>query len=269
MTRFLSARAVARLAAVATVLALPACASFSDVQGNERLGSINLTTASSNTGPYAATAVATFFTSQPQTLPSSRVTSDQCGTFNYVPESFVPGNLEAGAEIQLQVGGNAYSLTQPSNLPRVYTLGDRRALHSPGDTARVTIPGVAGGFPGATIALRMAEPVLITNEIRADSAQDVAVAWQPNGDANSSIILSFRFTGSLSSVNPDRQVLCIVRDNGAYTVPGGTMGEYFASNPASRSLNIMRWRTNSAVVDERTQLYIVSTIDTTLVLPGE
>jgi hypothetical protein len=115
----------------------------------------------------------------------------------------------------------------------------------------------------------MAEPVLLQNEIRADSAQDVAVAWAPNGDANSSILLSFRFTGSLSSVTPDRQVLCIVRDNGAYTVPGSSMGEYFASNPASRSLNVMRWRTNAAVVDERTQLYIVSTIDTTLVLPGQ
>jgi hypothetical protein len=260
---------LARLAVPAAVLALSACASISDVQGNNRYGAITINATGSFEGPFAAVPTATFFRSQPQELPNSRTEFDQCAPFNFVPESFVPGNLEAGSAIELRVGTQTLSLTQPANLPRVYALpGGVGFPYRAGDSVRVTVPGQAGGFPAASIGLRLAEPVVVDAVQVGSETEDLPIRWQANGDANSGIIISLRFSTVAGTLAPNRQLLCTVRDNGAFTIAGGFLGEYFSSDPVSRSVNVLRWRTNAVTVDERSALYIVSTIDTSFVLPS-
>lgn len=249
-------------------LSLSSCISISDAEGSDRIGSITISSTLSSQVPRRATATATFFSTQPTDLPSSRVESDQCGTFNYVPESFAPGNLLAGESLQLQVGGETYNMSERSSVPRVYALtsGDSFPF-SEGDSIRVSIPGAAGGFPPGQIAVRMAEPLELGPLVAPTTDTDLAFEWSTNGDANSSVIISMRYTTAVTTDVPDAQLLCVVRDNGAYTIPAGTLGIYYASNPASRQVNVLRWRTNTVRVDERSQLYLVSTIDTTFVLP--
>jgi hypothetical protein len=261
----------ARVAAVllgSASLSASACLSLGDVEGSDRIGSITVSSTLTSQVPRRATPTATFFTSQPTELPNSRVGSDQCGTFSFVPESFAPGNLLAGAALQLQVGSQSYSMSERSNVPRVYGLtGGETFPYTAGDTLRVSIPGQAGGFPPAQIAVRLAEPVALAPLVVTEADQDLAFQWETNGDANSSLIISMRYTTAVTTEVPDAQLLCIVRDNGAYTIPAGTLGIYYASNPASRSVNVLRWRTNAVRVDDRSQLYIVSTSDTSFTLP--
>lgn len=261
----------ARVAAVlvcSASLSASACLSLSDAEGSDRIGSITISSTMTSQVPRRATPTATFFTSQPTDLPSSRVGSDQCGTFNFVPESFTPGNLLAGASLQLQVGNQSYGMSERANVPRVYGLTSGETFpFMAGDSVRVSIPGQAGGFPPAQIAVKLAEPVVLAPLVVTDADQDLAFQWETNGDANSSLIISLRYTAAVTTEVPDAQLLCIVRDNGSYTIPAGTLGLYYSSNPASRSVNVLRWRTNSARVDDRSQIYIVSTVDTSFTLP--
>lgn len=249
-------------------LSLSSCISISDAEGSDRIGSITISSSLSSQVPRRATATATFFTTQPTDLPSSRVTSDQCGTFNYVPESFTPGNLVAGESLQLQVGSETYNMSERTNLPRVYGLTSGESFpFAEGDSVRISIPGTAGGFPPGQIGVRLAEPLDLQPIVAPQTDQDLSFEWTANGDANSSVIISMRYTTAITTEVPDAQLLCIVRDNGSYTIPSGTLGIYYSSNPASRQVNVLRWRTNTVRVDERSQLYLVSTIDTTFTLP--
>lgn len=250
------------------VLSQSSCISISDAEGSDRIGSITISSTLSSQVPRRASATATFFTTQPTDLPSSRVESDQCGTFNYVPEAFTPGNLLAGESLQLQVGTETYNMSERAAVPRVYALtsGDTFPFNE-GDSIRVSIPGTAGGFPPGQIGVRMAEPLALEPVVAPAIDQDLAFQWSANGDANSSVIISMRYTTAVTTDVPDAQLLCVVRDNGSYTIPAGTLGLYYSSNPASRQVNVLRWRTNAVRVDERSQLYLVSTIDTTFVLP--
>jgi hypothetical protein len=255
---------VALLAAGA--VSLSACTSLNEVRGTNRYGSITISASSGFDGPFVATPTAAFFTGVPTELPTSRVTSDQCGTFAFTQESFAPGNLDAGAALQLLVGNEAYQMSESASVPGIYTLTDGDTfLYSAGDTIRVSVPGAAGGFPASQVALRLAEPIRLGPVVITEN-QDLPVTWASNGDANSGVIISVRYTSSLSTDRADAQLLCVVRDNGAYTIPASSLGNYYASNPASRSLNVLRWRTNFSTVDERSSLYIVSTLDTTLAL---
>jgi len=264
----LRSRVAAVLVGGVASVSLSSCISISDAEGSDRIGSITISSTLASQVPRRATATATFFTTQPTDLPSSRVTTDQCGTFNFVPESFAPGNLVAGASLQLQVGSQTYSMSERAGLPRVYALSSGETFpFVAGDSVRVSIPGAAGGFPPGQIAVRLAEPLDIAPLVVTTADQDLAFQWTANGDANSSVIISMRYTTAVTTEVPDSQLLCIVRDNGAYTIPAGTLGIYYASNPASRQINVLRWRTNTARVDERSQLYLVSTSDTTFTLP--
>src|SRR5690606_6297716 len=117
---------------------------------------------------------------------------------------------------------------------------------------------VAGGFPAGQVSIRLAEPVQLGTLPVVSSDDDYPVTWASNGQGTSGIIIALRFGFSGSSLQPDRQVLCQVRDDGAYTIPGGFLGEYYASLPDHREINVLRWRTNAAQIDERSQLHIVS-----------
>jgi hypothetical protein len=252
----------------AASLASTACLSLGDAEGTDRIGSITISSTLNSQVPRRATPTATFFTSQPTDLPNSRITTDQCGTFSYVPESFTPGNLQAGEALQVLVGGNSFSMSERANLPRVYGLTSGGSFpYAAGDSARISIPGQAGGFPPGQVAVRLAEPLELAPIVVTEADQDLAFQWETNGDANSSVIISLRYTTAVTTEVPDAQLLCIVRDNGSYSIPAGTLGIYYSSNPASRAVNVLRWRTNSAQIDERSQLYVVSTVDTTFVLP--
>ncbi len=262
-------RRPARLAPFALgTLLLSACLGISETQDNNRYGSVTITASGGNDGaPVAASVAAAFFTGGTIELPTSVTTTDVCSSFSYSPETFSPGNLDAGSTLQLSVAGQPYSLSESGTVSGVYTLDGAGSFpYSAGDSVRVTVPGAVGGFPAGQIALRLAEPISLGPITAPQANEDLPISWSANGDANSGVIISLRYTSSLSSTLPDAQVLCVVRDNGAYTISTGFLGLYFSSNPASRQLNVLRWRTNSARIDDRTNLYIVSTVDTTVVL---
>jgi hypothetical protein len=264
-----AARRLSAVAAAALAFGVTACLDVSDPDADNRFGSITIRATAGGTGPYRALPTAIFFTGSPSTLPNSAAQTDQCGQFPLTGEQLVPGTLVAGAQLALRVGSQNLTLTESASVPRIYTMpSPGEFVYNEGDTARVTLPGAAGGFPGSQISLRLAEAVRLGPLTRTEVGEDYPISWRRDGDARSGIIISMRYASASSTTEPNTQLLCLVRDNGSYTIPGGLLTEWYTSNPAFRSINILRWRTNTVEVDPRSTLYIVSTIDTTVVLPN-
>lgn len=253
---------------VCAVTTLGACNGVGDPIGKDRFGAITIAATGSGAASFTALPTAVFFTGLSSSVPTSKVASDQCGTFNYRPESYTPGDLSAGPALEVRVGSTVRSMTEPAGIPRLYTLSSPNFFqYTPGDSVRVAIPGAGGGFPASQIALRLAEPIRLGPIPVLNVNDPLTVTWDKNGDENSGVIISIRWASGQSTVaGPDQQVLCVVRDNGAYTVAGSLLGNFYASEPTQRVLNVLRWRTNSSRIDTRTTLYIVSSLDTTTTL---
>lgn len=250
---------------IAAASLLTGCLDSEGFETNNRYGSITIESSGATNGRAQATAVASFFRGNELTLPTSRITADNCGTFNYTTETFTPGDLTAGNELQLQVGAASYRMAESPQVPRLYVLsGQQSFAYGTGDSLRVSVPGSPGGFPAGQVAVRLAEPVQLGPVSGGAINEDFPVSWTSSGDENSSVIVSLRYTTSATTTTPNAQVLCIVRDNGGFAVPANLLGNYYTSNPVARELNVMRWRTNTATVDDRTTIYIVSTADTTI-----
>lgn len=266
--RALSRRHGAVLLGVFAVAILGACNGVGDPIGNDRFGAITITATGSGGASFTAIPTAVFFTGLSSSVPTSKVASDQCGTFNYRPESYTPGDLSAGPALEVRVGSAVRSMTEPAGIPRLYTLSSPNFFsYAPGDSVRIAIPGSGGGFPASQIALRLAEPIRLGPIPVLNVNDPLSLTWEKNGDENSGVIISIRWASGQSTVaGPDQQVLCVVRDNGAYTVAGTLLGNFYASEPTQRALNVLRWRTNSSSIDARTTLYIVSSLDTTTTL---
>ncbi len=260
-------RTIGTIACLAT-LGAGACRSLTDAVGDNRYGSIAVRASGSGEGPFTATPTATFFKSFEQTLPDSRTPTDQCGTFDYSPTTIVPGDLAPGGPLPVTVGSIPVgAMSELATVPGVFVLPSPNSFtYVTGDTMTLAVPGAAGGFPPGQVSVRLAEPVRIGALSPDDIGEDYPVSWETNGDGTSGIIIALRYGASSSSVRADRQLLCIVRDNGSFTITAGLMGEYQASLPDFRELNVLRWRTNSASIDARSVLYVVSSMDTTVAL---
>lgn len=269
-TRFLPAARFGVIIA-AGLLLVSACRPLTDATGDYRYGSVSVRASGSGSGPYTAIPTATFFNSFEQTLPNSNTLQDVCGTYFYSPATISPGNLEPGGPVPLSIRGSSVGmLDEPVGVPGVYVLPAPNSFqYVLGDTLRVNVPGAAGGFPAGQVSLRLAEPIQLAALTNVAPGDDFPISWANNGQGTSGVILALRFGVSATSLAPDRQVLCLVRDNGGYTIPGGILGEYYASPPDHRELNVLRWRTNSQQIDERSLLHIVSSLDTTVSLHND
>ncbi len=254
------------LAVLLAAVSTSACLSIEETSSNFRYGSMTIRASAGGQGTVTARPTASFFTGPDAALPNSRVTSDQCSIELFAEEAFLPGNLTAGSSVELRVAGDVFELTEESGTPRLYTLGSSGTFsYSAGDTVTVTVPGAAGGFPGSQVRVRLAEPIRVGPQTPPTATSgDYAITWQTDGDENSGVLLSMRFGSFANEGRADRQLLCVLRDDGAFTVPASFMVEYFSSVPNLRSINVLRWRTRVTNVDERTRFYIVSSTDTTV-----
>lgn len=263
---FSAARALPTLAVLFTAGMSSACLVVEDSTNNFRYGSMTIRANAGGQGTVTARPTASFFTGPDAALPNSRVTGDQCSIEFFAEETFVPGNLTPGSTVALDVAGNPFELAEEPGTPRLYTLGGPGTFsYDAGDTVTVTVPGAAGGFPGSQVRVRLAEPIRVGPQTPpTDASSNYAITWQADGDENSGVLLSLRFGSFANDGRADRQLLCVLQDDGAFTVPTSFLSEYLNSVPNLRSINVTRWRTRVTNVDERTRFYIVSSTDTTV-----
>lgn len=241
-----------------------ACLEVEDTRSTTRYGSVTLRATAGSAGVVTARPTAAFFTGPEFALPDSRVLAGSCRTELYVPEIINPGNLNAGESLEFRVGGVTRQLSETVLGSRLYVLSDPGTFtYSVGDTAQLTVPGAAGGYPGSQVAVRLAEPIRVSPFTGPVPGETFSLRWQTDGDENSGVIISLRY-GTLGSEASDRQLQCLVPDNGGFIIGPQFLSEYFFSDESLRQIYVARWRTRTVEVDGRTRLFIVTTTDTTL-----
>jgi len=167
------------------------------------------------------------------------------------PASF--SGVDAGDALSVQLSGTTTSLVPTEEVfGRFYSPpGTAAVAFQPGDSAKVTIPGAAGGFPATTFALKTAEaivfqPIAVPPQ---NNTADLTVRWNA-GDVNSAMLLSLRYKLATESVT--RQVLCLMRDDGEFDIPEGRLTGWQTASSENRTAVATRVRNSGLNLDGAT-----------------
>ncbi len=253
----------------ASLVVLGACGAATEVEAPNRFAAISIVAHNTGGDRGKASATMVVFDAQSASVPSSELQqSDQCVFANVDTTSTVArGQLRAGESIGMTIGGASLTLPYFAPLQRYATPDGSPFTYAAGDEARVTIPGEENGFPAATIDLKLAEPIIPEPVPAPVLGQPLTIRWNGTNDRTAAVILSLRYANPATSPWANEQIYCALVDDGHHDIPSGGMSVLLASPAARRSLIITRWRTNEKVLNDKTLLHIVSTIDTTVSVP--
>jgi hypothetical protein len=190
---------------------------------------------------------------------NTRNPGDTCEVLSFnettgTPEP-VPG-VAAGEAISLDLSGTTTQLVPTDQtIGRVYAPAAAASVtFQPGDSAKITVPGSAGGFPATTFAIKTAEPIIWVDPIAvptAGSTANIVVKWNA-GDVNSAMLLSLRY--EIPSSTNVQQVLCLMQDDGEFAIPNNKLSAWEATTTTERRAVATRVR-NSGVALEGAVMY--------------
>jgi len=240
--------------AFGTVVLVAACDTTGGFAPNEqRWGFVTLAALRNTAGEYRLAPQASFFRGVITSVPDARIRTDSC----FVVGDYTPPNsggfgnvsyLDAGASITTAIG------TTTTTVPRVstssattYSLGAGTTVpYSPGDSVVLTVPGAVGGFPGALLRGRSAEPFTI-DPITA-SAVTIPLRWTAATDPNSALIVSLQYTPSGTGART-QEIRCAFTDDGLDSIPVRQHQAWSASSNVNRAVTVTRLRTSFVAVD--------------------
>lgn len=242
------------------VIAVAGCNLSSDLSSTQRIGIINVTQV--GVGDTAELgAFAQFFqtgTNFNVSLPNAAAATDSCDVTDWTgdPEPTPPtgiNNLNAGSSIAL-----ATDLTEASMVPGfqgtavVYSVSAGTLPFTPGAEISFDIPGDSGGYPAQSIETHTIVTASLA-PIDRHPAEDLHLSWSPGGNTGGIVQLAFQYSNS-ANTTPNRQMLCVLRDDGSYDVPDYVVREWAAAPDPSQSVTGFRWnttiqQTNDVILD--------------------
>lgn len=146
----------------------------------------------------------------------------------------------------------------------VFTNATNPILYPGTDSAVITIPGAAGGFPALTVTGATVED--FTVEPVADSAAigGLPVRWSPATRPNTAMEISLAYSGSGSTTEMDTQVVCTLTDDGEFLVPRQYLDGWQAAGddaqPLAREVRYTRYLTSATFAGDATIL-LITTLD--------
>lgn len=220
------------------------------------------------TGGANATALAStsaiFFDAYSASIPDSRTPQNYCqySTVDTTSGS-TTGEVGAGSPLSLTFGAGTATVPQTlsyDNTAKRY-LSPAPVTYKAGDSVKVAIPGLTGGFAASNIAVRLAEP-LFPSPVTLPTSGDMVITWNAVNDETSAIVISLKYANPATASFPNEQIICVLKDDGNETIPATALGPVLASPAAMRSLLLTRWRTQLVQPNSTSLLHIVSSIDT-------
>ena len=265
MTRVLKTRAIAvRVLAAVLLLPLASCLNVVDNSNNlYQYGAIAVRALGGGAAQVRASTNGVFFSALSASIPDSRVVQNSCA-FSAVDTTTpaTQGDLRAGSAVTLLTGAgsNKTTTTLAFNSTNMSYVGTSNFTYKTADSATVSVPGDAAGFPASSVTVRLAEPI-IPADITVPLANDPMIVRWNVGDSTSAIILSIKYANPINSTYANEQVLCSLKDDGGEDIAATALGPFLLSPVAKRSVKITRWRTNAVQPGTRSLLHIVSTVD--------
>jgi hypothetical protein len=237
---------------LASTVALTGCLDSTDPEAERPYGSLALestpmTGVGASTRPYAY-----FFRAAPSRvrIPNSRVTSGRCDLANYSASTSTPpllGDVSAGTALSLSIGGTEVSLPR-TGLDSFYYASDGTVFFTPGDSARLSVPGEVGQFPAFNLAVKTADPFQPEEIPDPSSGDDLTVRWTPAGDTSSAMLISLRYA-TQGNATQNQQIFCDVADDGEAIVDGSLIGGWRQAASGSREAVFTRVRTAEATAE--------------------
>lgn len=249
---------VARVAALAAVALIGACKSDLAAPAPKPIGVLQVD-ANGDLSTTTTRPLVTFIRAYGLNIGDTRNPGDTCQVLAFNDATGTPqpvAGVSAGEALSFALSGTTTQLVPTDRtVGRVYApAAEATVAFHPGDSAKVTIPGSAGGFPAATFSVKTAEQIIWADSIRvapAGSTNDMSVRWNA-GDANSAMLLSLRYdTPTSTSV---QQVLCLMNDDGEFTIPNKYLTAWQATTTTNRRAVASRVR-NSGVALEGAVMY--------------
>ena len=230
-----------------------------------RYAALNLVSRSAPGGTARGSATLIFFEAVTQAIPSSaRQQTDQC-VISSLDTLRLPtrGERRHAASPAFTVAGTAVPLAFNDTLTRYQALV---VSYRAGDQAQLTLPGDAAVFPAATIAVKLAEPLLPGPVSAPAVGQPLLLTWNGTSDPTASVALSLRYANPPSSPYANEQVYCLLRDDGTQELPAVLLTNFYVSPAANRAVQFSRWRTNEVLPDARSLLHIATSFDTVVAI---
>lgn len=252
-------------------LTLAGCMDLSSPETPTRNYGLLRLRAEMDTTPPVLHAHALFYNGVAPLLPADPRVLDQCAVLDYTPgqEETEPALgpdeiVNAGDSVTLQVGSTRYALPNPGigPHPRWEPVGGDSVPYTPGDSVRLTTPGVVGGFPASSIALRMPQPFAFDSIPTTPSPTGLTLAWSPptgGGPTVMRVAMRYATTGSTSL---NKQIYCVLADDGEQVVDPGLSYGWSHADPTLREFQATRARILGVAAGTTDSLYVNATIST-------
>jgi len=258
------------LAVLLGVATFTACSNITENETKlSNYGAVTITGKNASAGRATATINAVFFQGLAATAPNSALQQgDQCA-YALIDSATggATGSLKVGESLALSFAGSSVAMPFSTAFSRYEPAAGALLSYAAGDAATLTVPGVAGAFPAATISVKLAEPIRPGALVIPAAGLPLDVTWNATNDPTAAIILSVRYGTTPTSTVQNEQIYCALKDDGAFQVPASGLAAFLASPSALRSATLIRWRTQEARPDSSTLLHIVSTVDTIVRFP--
>ena len=276
------------LTPVAAVV-LAACNTTTDLPASRPFALLNAEPVRDGSRPsgYSVQAFGSFINERVTGVVTSDNPADGCTlpTSSIIAVGRLPNYIQPGNPLQLRVQG-ATGSADPStrtvpmtehlvgeNLNQKQWQNDSLPTYYPGsDTVIFTSPGVAGGFPAFTVKDKSVTP--FTAQAIADSATNggIVANWTapPAAELGTSMQILLRYYASSNSTSLDRQVLCVAKDDGTFSIPALYVDEWQQAGEdgsgRQRAVSYTRYKTKQANIGDAIAV-MLTTYDTTITLP--
>lgn len=269
------------IAAAAAVAVLTACTSTVDVPPVRPFAflDVNTVSASASSSGYVAQAQGIFTKARIAGIIGSSDLAESCA----LPTKITPivavtdVPVDPGA-VTMTLHGNVDTTTRTVSMRhQVLDVGDNwvndqfPALRPGTDTVIYKATGVAGGFPPFTLRAPTVAVYAAQSVDDSVTGPGIRVQWTPSANSATAmqIALQYADTSSTSpSTIPTREIVCIARDDGDFSINRSFLDEWQAAGVDSlnyrRQVVFSRFLTTSATVNDAI-LAIVVRRDTTIV----
>jgi hypothetical protein len=259
----------ALLLATTGLVTLGACTKLTEYEGvTNRYGAVNIHGKATSATAATARATATFFEAITAAVPNSRAQEkDVCqyAQFDSIPTE-VRGQNQAGDAIGLSVAGTSVSVPYDAANLRYATPTANRFSYVAGNVVQATIPGLTDIYPGSSISVKLAEPIIPGLITAPGVNQSIPVTWNATNDSSAVVNISLRYRVGSGTNAVMEQILCSARDDGSFEIPSNALEAFRVAPVDTRTLSLTRFRTNFAELDDHTVLFIGSSIDTVFAL---
>lgn len=277
------------LSAAALAVVLAACNTTTDLPASRPFALLNAEPVRDGSRPsgYSAQAFASFINERITGVVTSENPADGCAlpTSSVIAAGRLPNYIQPGNPLQLRLQG-ATGSADPSTRTVVMTehlIGENLNMKQwqndslptfyPGtDTVIFTSPGVAGGFPAFTIKDKSVTP--FTAQPIADSATGggIVANWTaaPAAEMGTTMQILLRYMATSNSSSLDRQVLCVAKDDGTFSIPALYLDEWQRAGEdgsgRQKAVSYTRFKTKQANIGDAIAV-MLTTYDTTITLP--